>query len=259
MEKYKKEQKMKNKLEKSNKFTKNKKTSQIDTTNDNNKTVSLSDDKYHPMYDIIFQRWMSNRKVCESFLIALLNKPITLTEKVKTQEVIVHEDLHGRGIRLDISAQDANYIIYNIEAQRTYIAKSHTNRCVYYACRQISMQLSEGEDFDKLKPVVVIFINLHSDKKSPFLLGAQLIKDYSFQSLYSNKLRILEVNLDHFTDSKDDIKISDDLKFFTVFCLLGHQPSALKKFCEKYNIIYNTTLMETLINEFQKIIMYPIR
>ncbi len=91
----------------------------------------------------------------ELLLRIILNKPDIKVTRVKTQKVL--KNLAGRDIWLDIDANDADGVEYDIEIQR---ADKGTNpkRARYHSSIMDAHLLTPREDFNKLPETYVIFI-----------------------------------------------------------------------------------------------------
>lgn len=115
--------------------------------------------QYNLKNDVIFKAFFS-RKGNEDFLIDFLNallkiniKDIKIAGEVFLGQLSVEE----KGGRLDIQAELDNKSIINIELQ----LRNQYNiekRSTYYAAKMLSKETERGEDYDNIKPVIMINI-----------------------------------------------------------------------------------------------------
>jgi predicted transposase/invertase (TIGR01784 family) len=115
-------------------------------------------DLLDPKNDYVFKRLFAD---APALLVALINAvrypaaPIAAVE-VKNPTIDPAE-LQGKYIILDLLAEDAAGVRYNIEMQvRCYLAWSA--RSLYYLARLLSGQLIPGEDYTELSPAIGIHL-----------------------------------------------------------------------------------------------------
>ena len=108
--------------------------------------------------DYIFKRVFSykgNESVLKDFLEAVLKTEITKI-KIENSEIIPNETNEKRGL-LDIKAQINDGTILDVEIQMKN-EKNTEERATEYMGKMLSEQLQVGEEYQKLKKSIVIFI-----------------------------------------------------------------------------------------------------
>ncbi|MDR1689369.1 MAG: Rpn family recombination-promoting nuclease/putative transposase [Clostridiales bacterium] len=211
-------------------------------------TKKIGDYDLHPLSDPVFQRWMGDKKICASFLKSLFNEDFSDIE-ISTQAEVISIDPKLKKIRLDITARIGNVRIYNIEAQRKYY-QNHKDRCLFYACKQIASQLEVGMSFEDIKKTVIIFIN-QKNPDSNSLVEYISLREQETNRIYNDKLQIIEINLNHLDEGLSEAKYVDVFKYFAAFCLMGHNDSVFKVYCEKYNL-ESQELQQALTDKFRQ-------
>ncbi|MFA7240939.1 MAG: Rpn family recombination-promoting nuclease/putative transposase [Sulfuricellaceae bacterium] len=111
-----------------------------------------------PKNDFVFKKLFAT---APNLLTALINAIRSEEDPIDVIEVlnprIDPEELAGKFIVLDLLAQDTHGRRYNIEMQvRRYNAWSA--RSAYYLARTLTHQLSNGEDYQSIKPVIGIHL-----------------------------------------------------------------------------------------------------
>ena len=168
---------------------------------------------YHPMRDKVFAGLLLNKDLCELVISAVTSLSFTVQD-VLPQYYEYGELDKGRIIILDIKAFDPNGVVCNLEVQvKYYKGGEHENRVVFHACRLLSKQLHSGEDFDAVRPVIVIFFNFESASKD-FIRHICLKDDNG--SNYSDLVRMHEINTMENTRAKPD---QEFVKIFSFFLL----------------------------------------
>ncbi|MBE5863214.1 MAG: nuclease [Lachnospiraceae bacterium] len=99
-----------------------------------------------------------NIEATELILRIILNKPDITVKRVTTQKVM--KNLLGRDIWLDVDADDAEGITYDIEIQRSDKG-ANRKRARYHSSIMDARLLKHGEDFSDLPESYVIFITEH--------------------------------------------------------------------------------------------------
>jgi predicted transposase/invertase (TIGR01784 family) len=189
---------------------------------------------YHPMRGEIFKRWMCDKNICQQFIRSVCGGEANIWE-VKTEQEIFTPSREIKTIRLDVLTRDENYNIYNIEAQARHYKQRHNDRCLFYFSALFSSQLRAGDGFDKLKKTTVIFINLNNEGSNRLLDEAEVRHGLGFVKTYSDKFRIIEINLNNIMTDKGSV--SDEyLLLFIIFCLIGDRERGFELMCEKLGI-----------------------
>ena len=189
---------------------------------------------YQPLGGEVFKRWMGDKNICQQFLQIVCGSTLNISE-VKTEKEIFTPSMDLRTIRLDIFTEDENFNIYNIEAQARHYKQSHNDRCLFYFSVLFGSQLKSGDGFDKLKKTTVIFINLNNEGNNRLLDEAEVRHGQGFAKTYSDKFRIIEINLNNVLEDKDSV--SDPyLLLFVIFCLIGDRERGFKIMCEKLGL-----------------------
>jgi predicted transposase/invertase (TIGR01784 family) len=106
--------------------------------------------------DLLFKTLFTQRTPLLADLINCVlhdRPPIEVVEILNPQ--ILPDGLSGKLIVMDISARDADGLLYNVEIQVRRFA-DWPQRNVFYAARALGKQLNAGESYDQLKPVIGI-------------------------------------------------------------------------------------------------------
>lgn len=119
------------------------------------KAQRLEEIKKLRLFDDILMNQVFQNKTCAEFLLrTILNKESLVVTDVHTQESF--NNLHGRGVRLDIFAYDKD-TQYDIEVQRANEGASPL-RARYNSSLLDANALEKGESFEKLPNIYIIFI-----------------------------------------------------------------------------------------------------
>jgi predicted transposase/invertase (TIGR01784 family) len=192
------------------------------------------DNRFIPLSDKIFSKWMSDIPICSAFLTAVTGKKVNVTE-VATEYGIGVLPYDSRNIRVDILAREGNFRIYNIDAQRRHLP-GHRERCVFYTSRIVSNESILGSEYySDFRPVTVIFINVDNELENEFLSSYTLRNDKTFLQ-YVDGFRIIEVNLDRLESELRSDKLSNDLKFFGLACHIADVPNMFEAKCKRLKI-----------------------
>ena len=97
-----------------------------------------------------------NPDLCKRILEVVLDARIRGVVRINTEDAIKNS-VEGRGVRLDIYAEDEDRILYNIEMQTTD-QKNLPLRSRYYQGMMDTESLLKGEDYDELKESIIIFL-----------------------------------------------------------------------------------------------------
>ncbi|QLF93352.1 Rpn family recombination-promoting nuclease/putative transposase [Pseudomonas sp. ABC1] len=111
-----------------------------------------------PKNDFVFKRLFASAPDLLTDLINCIRSdsdeaPIAVVEILNPH--IAPEDLHGKFIVLDLLARDSQGQLYDVEMQ----VRRHAGyglRSLYYLARTLGQQLSRGEHYSSLKPVIGI-------------------------------------------------------------------------------------------------------
>ena len=113
--------------------------------------------------DFMFKEVMkSNKQLCKLLVGSIMRKDIEDIIYIETEKTL-QPYYDSRGIRLDVIIADENHTRYNLEMQaRNVISKAGIallpKRTRYYQSVIDMDMLKKGQDFDKLNPLVLIFI-----------------------------------------------------------------------------------------------------
>jgi predicted transposase/invertase (TIGR01784 family) len=192
------------------------------------------DNRFPPLSDRIFSKWMGDISICSAFLTAVTGGEVNVT-KIVAEYGIGAQPYDGRNIRVDILAREGNFRIYNIDAQKVF-REGHRERCVFYTSRIISNEsILSGESYSDFRPVTVIFINVKNELENEFLSSYTIRNDKTFVQ-YVDVFRIIEVNLDKLEVALRSDKIRNDLKFFGVACFIADVSSMFESECKRFEI-----------------------
>jgi hypothetical protein len=185
-------------------------------------------DLFRTLDDRSFKIWMADEDICSKFLSALLQSPIEVTDVVAGTERVAFRTGSKKSI-LDITAKSGKYYLFNIESQKSDLV-NYVDRCIFYACGLMAGEgLLSGEDYDKLKHITIIFINIHNRKSRKF------VDTFSFRAedgfLFSDKLNIVEINLNKFGG---DVAVFEELKVFSLYCIYGYSIEVFKSMCKAH-------------------------
>jgi predicted transposase/invertase (TIGR01784 family) len=149
------------------------------------------DPKQDVVFKLLFAR-ASNKRLLIALLTAILEPPSPIADVEVLNPELSKESAEAKGTVLDILARLADGRQVNLEMQAT--ARGwRMSRGVFYCARVLASQLSRGEDYHELNPVVGIFI-------------------LDFRSLpgerYHSKFELLEVH--------DQARLADDLTIHVV-------------------------------------------
>ncbi|MDR1531674.1 MAG: Rpn family recombination-promoting nuclease/putative transposase [Clostridiales bacterium] len=198
--------------------------------------AEVNPELFFPLYNEVFKVWMGDKTICGRFIEAVAGKKVTVSN-IRFEMESREEFLGSKRTRLDIVAEEGDYAIYDVEAQRDHL-KDHKNRCVFYGCRKVSKySLKKGETYSKLRPVTIIFINLENPEAVSYIDDIRFRYESSnCYRVYNNGLRIVEFNLDKIDEMLKDKHAKDDIKFFALACKIGSSSKHLKEFCKKHSI-----------------------
>ena len=103
----------------------------------------------------LFAAALEDEEICRLVLEIILGKPVG-TVKVKPERTILfHSDY--RCVRLDIYASGENGDVYNLEMQNEN-EQNLPKRSRYHQAELDAMSLKPGQDFNDLKPSVIVFL-----------------------------------------------------------------------------------------------------
>lgn len=103
----------------------------------------------------MFERVMSNKKICKKMVETILNIELDHIEFHNTEQALTPR-LGRKGVRLDAYLKDGK-AVYDIEMQSYYIVNLE-RRFRYYQSAIDTSILSKGEDYRKLPESYIIFI-----------------------------------------------------------------------------------------------------
>ena len=116
-----------------------------------------------PTYDSSFKYVFATEGESEPILASLLNDVLHL-DRDKAIKTLIYKNVEqvidrdgGRGLILDLLVTDQHGRSYNVEIQRSDTSPVIT-RGVYHGAKKLAGQLGESEGYDKLRPVIVVFI-----------------------------------------------------------------------------------------------------
>jgi predicted transposase/invertase (TIGR01784 family) len=151
------------------------------------------------MLDDDFMKSVFDDKPTVEFLLRIiLNRPDLVVISVRTEYVL--NNLHGRSVRLDIVATDAQGKIYNIEIQRT--DKGAGEKRARYNMSLIDANSTEpGDDFENIPEAYVIFITEkdHLGKGLPIYHIERTITETG--EIFDDKAHIIYVNAEIVNDT----------------------------------------------------------
>ena len=113
--------------------------------------------------DFMFKEVMkSNKELCKRLVGSIMQQEIEDIVYIDTEKTL-QPYYDSRGIRLDVILADENHTRYNLEMQaRNVVSKAGIallpKRTRYYQSVIDMDMLKKGQDFDKLNPLVLIFI-----------------------------------------------------------------------------------------------------
>jgi predicted transposase/invertase (TIGR01784 family) len=169
-----------------------------------------------PRNDIAFKKLFGtkeHRKLLMSFLNSVLelkDKQTIVSVKIRNNDLIV-EVVQQKECFLDIWVEDASGKQYIIEMQ---VAKedAYLKRILYYTSRTYTQELSQNEEYAKLKPVVSLSILNHvlfSDNKD--VKSTHMILDKKRQINYVSDFLFVFIELPKFKTKVGDLKTIEDL------------------------------------------------
>jgi hypothetical protein len=106
--------------------------------------------------------------------------------------------------------------------------------------------LKQGDDFDNLKKTTVIFINLNNQGSNRLLDEVELRYGPGFTQTYSDKFKIIEINLNNIMKDKDSIT-NPNLLLYIIFCIIGDRENGFRSICEKFGL--NSAEIQQVANE----------
>jgi len=113
-----------------------------------------------PTLDVVFKMLFASKRGRQA-LIGLLNAILKPASKITSVEVLNPQIpkllVEDKGTVLDIHAKLADGTLIDIEMQMTS-KTALPKRALYYATRMYSSELKVGDQYDRLRPVIVIFL-----------------------------------------------------------------------------------------------------
>lgn len=113
--------------------------------------------------DFMFKEVMkSNKNLCKRLVSSIMQQKIEDIVYIETEKTL-QPYYDSRGIRLDVILDDENHTRYNLEMQaRNVVSKAGVallpKRTRYYQSVIDMDLLKKGQDFDKLNPLILVFI-----------------------------------------------------------------------------------------------------
>ncbi|MBO6147612.1 MAG: PD-(D/E)XK nuclease family transposase, partial [Lachnospiraceae bacterium] len=98
-----------------------------------------------------------NIKAAEYLLRTILNRDDIRVKSTKGEYVIKSSEVGGKGVRLDIKAEEINGKAFDVEVQKDSEG-AHVRRARYNSSMIDSRMLAENEDYKDMKDSYVIFI-----------------------------------------------------------------------------------------------------
>ena len=215
---------------------------------------------YFPTYSQTFPIWMQNETICEEFirLFARNGQPTKLLSKPQREQVInIGKGI--RGVRFDIVSETQDYHIYCMESQRIFIQKSNTDRTLFYGCvAMASKSLKENEDFDKLRPVTVIFIYIdNTSTNEPIeVMNIYRKKDIELSKgqirPYNDKLTFIDINLNNKANCEFDSPLDSDIRAFMDIMSNGDDEQLVKLILQDPDLSDSTRNAIEIFSELMK-------
>lgn len=179
-----------------------------------------------PKIDYAFKRVFGseeNQNVLRHLLNAVLAD--SLPRPIRDVQVLnpfsLKDAMDDRLSILDIKARDEAGREYLIEMQ-LFLHASFPERLLYYGARHYSTQLAEGEDYTRLRPIVVIcFVNAVLFPQSPGYHGRYELMDGRQGIRFSDHLAIHVVEIPKFLRRLDELQ--EDLERWTYFLRHGDE------------------------------------
>lgn len=113
--------------------------------------------------DFMFKKVMQCKRICMRLVSEIMQAPVQDITYLETEKTI-DAYIDSKGVRLDVLLADENNTHYNIEMQvRDVLGHVHKEQVLpkrtrYYQSIIDMDMLQKGEDYDKLPPLVMIFI-----------------------------------------------------------------------------------------------------
>lgn len=178
-------------------------------------------DKLQFRDDFLFCKILeSNPDIAKELIELILNIKIKKVKVKKQDEIEITAD--GRGIRLDVMAEDESNTVYDIEMQTTK-QSSLPKRTRYYQGMIDLNQIERGATFNKLKKSFVIFICMDDpfDRKRFIYTFSNICKEDKTLELGDDCYKV-------FLNTKGSVgNISKDLKDVLNLIRTGHGESDL--------------------------------
>jgi predicted transposase/invertase (TIGR01784 family) len=111
-----------------------------------------------PINDFAFKKAFGspeNKVALIGLLNAILNRPVPIRDVLLENPFNPQDFLDDKLSVLDVKATDENGVIYDIEIQLS-VRPGLIERLVFYGCEIYADQLRTGQDYTRLKPVVII-------------------------------------------------------------------------------------------------------
>ncbi|GHU75687.1 hypothetical protein FACS1894188_07010 [Clostridia bacterium] len=202
--------------------------------------------EFHPMRDCIFSNMLTNTLLAKTFVEAVTGETCNV-RKVVTQ----YNESSARRVKLDVEVRTKSGLMADIEIQVKY-KPSQAERAYYIGAMLTSTyQLAKGDEFDKLRPVRVIFVNLEPSAEQS--LRAVSLLDENTHELYTDVLRIFELNITH----AGQINKRNYLRIFSLFLCYGSNDAMFKSVLEKAGIRFDNPLVDILLSEYGVVINKP--
>lgn len=155
--------------------------------------------KFLPRNDTVFTVMFLDKALCEKTLEMIMGEKIDLVNIVAEFK----NDLRLAALNsifFDIKTRSTDGRIITLDLQRQYSKERIRNRTVYYACREVSIQMVKDSAYENLKNVAVTFILtqaplLHTSENSEIMLI-----DKKTHEIYTELMKIYEVNIKHISD-----------------------------------------------------------
>ena len=172
-------------------------------------------------YKDIFVKYLLGNPGHEDILLRFINDVLSDSSFKPIQSVEVKNPFNFQEFNedklsiLDVKAVDESERIYNIEIQAQG-DESHKSRILYYWAKCYSSQLSEGESYEKLKPVISInLLNFDLIKESKDIHSwFSLCKNGNTDLVLTDHLMIHFLELSKYQLSREIKKIDKWLYYF---------------------------------------------
>ena len=112
--------------------------------------------QYNASYDVIFKNIMSDKRVIQAYLKTLLNMDV----EEKDIEYYVNDvkiNIKGKGSEMDVRFKIIkNEKEFDFEMQKQKPTYKMEDRLVYYASQILVNSTTSGQDYEKLKPIIIV-------------------------------------------------------------------------------------------------------